>query len=83
MSEDDLMLNIVDPFTILYGSLMHEIHIADLTAPRRNLLKETYSECTFKPNANVNQVNKKLASRKYEKDLMTNASDILKLEKRQ
>jgi len=61
LSEDDLMFNTVEPFTILYGSLLHENHIAELTAPRRNLLKEAYSECTFKPATNANQTNKKLA----------------------
>jgi len=61
LSEDDLMVGTVEPFTILYGSLLHENHLSDLATPQRNLLKETYSECTFKPDTNNKLNNKKLA----------------------
>jgi hypothetical protein len=69
------MINTVEPFIILYGPLLHENYIADLTTPRRDLLQEAYSQCTFKPNTNGLQ-NQKLAKRKYEKDLITNALEI-------
>ncbi len=59
------MINTVEPFTVLFGSLMHENHITELTAPKKDLLSEVYSQCTFKPNTNGQQ-NEKIARRKYE-----------------
>jgi hypothetical protein len=59
------MINTVEPFTVLFGSLMHENHVAELAAPKKDLLREAYSQCTFRPATNGQQ-NEKLAKRKYE-----------------
>lgn len=72
------MNNIVEPFTVLYGALLHQNHVAELTTPKRDLVKETYSQCTFKPTAN-SKTNDKIANRKYEKDFINNAEDFVKI----
>ena len=69
------MNNVVEPFTVLFGALLHQNHISDLTTPKRDLVKETYSQCTFKPQANSKQ-NEKLARKKYKKDITSNAEDL-------
>jgi hypothetical protein len=47
---------------------MYENAISNLVAPKKNIAKEAYKECTFKPKAN-NSKNDKLAKIKYNKDL--------------
>jgi hypothetical protein len=68
LSEYELMHDIVQPFTTLYGTLMYENAISNLVAPKRDIAKDVYKECTFKPKANNNK-NDKLARLKYSKDL--------------
>lgn len=77
MSEYELMKHIVEPFTTFYGVQMYNNAISDLVQPKRDIEKEAYASCTFKPQANT-QYNDKLALKKYFKDVQSRTDEIEK-----
>jgi hypothetical protein len=54
---------------------MYENAISNLVAPKKDIAKEVYKECTFKPQANNNK-NDKMAKIKYKKDLKERSQQI-------
>ena len=68
ISEETVINEIIDPFVLLCGSLLHyESVIGNLVNKKRDLLYQAYSQCTFKPVLN-DKANEILARSRYEKD---------------
>ena len=79
ISEETIINDILDPFVLLCGSLLHyESVIGNLVNKKSDLLYQAYSQCTFKPVLN-DKANEKLAKSRYEKDASLLSHEIQKL----
>ena len=82
-TEEALVNDLIDPFIVLCGSLLHyESVIGNLVNKKQDLLYQAYMQCTFKPQTNE-KMNEKLAKSRYEKDASLLASYIEKLKQSQ
>lgn len=66
--DDQLMAEIVEPFSQLFYEHFNDDFLQNLAKTKRDLIKETYHQCTFAPATN-GKFNEGIAKKKYDADM--------------
>ena len=62
-----LLDNVVEPFRVLFGVHYTDGFIVNMATEKRDIVKERFWQCTFKPETNTTS-NDKIAAKKYKVD---------------